>query len=152
DATFYGTAKYGGIESFSGTLFKMAADGTLSVLFDFCGKTSCKLSQQPSSLIQATNGMFYGTTWGGGNGKVVIFGFPPYVNTSPTSGAVGSTVTIYGSDLSGTTAVTFNTTPATFTIVSPTEITASVPAGATFGTVKVTTPSGTLLSDITFRV
>ena len=48
--------------------------------------------------------------------------------------------------------VTFNGASATFTIVSPAEITTSVPAGASFGRVKVATPAATLVSDVVFRV
>ncbi|MEU8822293.1 IPT/TIG domain-containing protein [Streptomyces sp. NPDC048636] len=63
-------------------------------------------------------------------------------NQGPTAG--GNTVTITGSGLSGATAVRFGATNATsFTVVSPTQITAVVPAGS--GTVQVTviTPGGT---------
>ena len=49
--------------------------------------------------------------------------------------------------------VAFNGTPATFNVVSPSEITTIVPAGATTGTVQVTgTPSGTLTSNATFEI
>jgi hypothetical protein len=37
-------------------------------------------------------------------------------------------------------------------VVSATEITTRVPDGATTGTVQVTTPTGTLSSNATFRV
>ena len=57
-----------------------------------------------------------------------------------------------GTDLTGATAVTFNGAPAAFTIDAPTEITATVPAGATTGTVQVATPTGTLLSPGPFTV
>lgn len=43
-------------------------------------------------------------------------------------------------------------TPATFTVVSSSEITTTVPSGATTGSVQVTTPSGTLTSNIVFRM
>jgi uncharacterized protein (TIGR03437 family) len=42
--------------------------------------------------------------------------------------------------LTGATSVTFNGTPATFTVVSATEITTTVPAGATTGEVQAITP------------
>jgi len=42
--------------------------------------------------------------------------------------------------------------PATFTVVSGTLIEATVPSGATTGTIKVTTPSGVLSSNVAFRV
>ena len=103
--------------------------------------------------MQSTNGLFYGTTTGPGNGTLFTFGFPPLIRMSPSSGPVGTTVRIYGTDLSGATEVTFNGgVSATFTIVSPGEIDTSVPAGALFGPVKVTTPAGILLSNGVFRV
>lgn len=70
----------------------------------------------------------------------------------PTSGKVGAVIRILGSNLTGATSVGFNDTAAAFTIVSFTEITATVPAGATTGMVKVRTPYGTLLSNLAFRV
>ena len=39
-----------------------------------------------------------------------------------------------------------------FTVVSPTEIQATVPGNATTGTVQVVTPDGTLSSNVPFRV
>jgi hypothetical protein len=48
--------------------------------------------------------------------------------------------------------VKFNGTAATFTVVSDTEITTTVPAGTTTGIVQVTTPSRTLKSNVKFRV
>ena len=63
---------------------------------------------------------------------------------SPASRAVGTSVTLTGTNLTGTTAVSFNGTPATtFAVVNGTSITATVPVGATSGPVTVTTPSGT---------
>jgi uncharacterized protein (TIGR03437 family) len=74
------------------------------------------------------------------------------VKTLPHSGRVGQIVRILGTALTGATAVTLNGIPATFTFYSASEITATVPAGATTGTVEVTTPSGTLLSAGPFTV
>jgi uncharacterized protein (TIGR03437 family) len=74
------------------------------------------------------------------------------VETQTTVGKVGATVKILGSDLTGATSVSFNGTAATFTVVSPSLITTTVPAGATTGKVQVVTPSGTLSSYVPFRV
>jgi len=74
------------------------------------------------------------------------------VKTLPTSGKVGAAVKILGTKLTGATSVTFNGTAATFKVVSASLITTTVPAGATTGTVKVVTPSGTLSSNVIFRV
>ena len=70
----------------------------------------------------------------------------------PASGKVGAAVTILGTNLTGATSVTFNGTAAAFKVVSSSEITTTVPAGATTGEVKVVTPSGSLSSKLPFRV
>jgi hypothetical protein len=70
----------------------------------------------------------------------------------PAFGRVGASVRIQGTNLAGTTAVSFHGTPATFTVVSGTQIKTNVPSAATTGTVKVTTPLGVLISNKTFRV
>jgi hypothetical protein len=48
--------------------------------------------------------------------------------------------------------VTFNGVPATFEVVSGALIKATVPSGATTGTIDVTTPSGVLSSNVAFRI
>lgn len=66
---------------------------------------------------------------------------PTVSYTSPTSGPVGTSVTITGTSFGatqGTSTVTFNGTQATPTSWSDTQIVASVPNGATTGTVRVT--------------
>jgi len=70
----------------------------------------------------------------------------------PTAGKVGEQVKILGNNLTGSTRVTFNGTPASFTVVSSSEIDTTVPGGATTGKVRVTTPSGTLTSNVDFQV
>jgi uncharacterized protein (TIGR03437 family) len=65
---------------------------------------------------------------------------------------VDKTITILGYKLTGATSVTFNGTPASFVVHSGTEITTTVPAGATTGKVEVITPDGTLSSNVEFRV
>jgi uncharacterized protein (TIGR03437 family) len=74
------------------------------------------------------------------------------VQTQTTSGKVGATVKVLGNNLTGATSVTFNGVAAVFTVVSASEITTTVPAGATTGAVKVVTPSRTLSSNVRFRV
>jgi hypothetical protein len=66
---------------------------------------------------------------------------------------VGARVDILGNDLTGAISVSFNGAAATFTVNSSgTAITTTVPAGATTGTIQVVTPSGTLSSNVPFRV
>jgi hypothetical protein len=77
----------------------------------------------------------------------------PFLETLPASGNVGTKVQILGNNLGGATSVTFNGTAATFTRgPTGTSIAATVPAGATTGPVQVSTPSGTLSSNVPFRV
>ena len=79
-------------------------------------------------------------------------GLGPFVETNPTSGKVRTIVTILGTKLTGSTSVTFNGKAAKFKVVSGSEITTTVPTGATTGKVKVKTTSGTLTSNVNFRV
>jgi len=71
---------------------------------------------------------------------------------NPTSGAVGSTVSIYGSNFTGATEVDFNGTAASFTVVSDTLITATVPTAATTGAISIQTGSGIAISSSSFTV
>jgi uncharacterized protein (TIGR03437 family) len=71
---------------------------------------------------------------------------------APASAPVGATITITGTGLTGATAVKFRGTAATFTIVSSTQLTATVPAGAKTGVITVTTAGGTAKSSTNFTV
>jgi uncharacterized repeat protein (TIGR03803 family) len=162
DGNFYGTTLYGGANSSvtpsAGTVFQITPAGNLTTLYSFCSQGGCTDGESPTGgLVQATNGNFYGTTTlGGADDDGTVFslavGLGPFVETEPTSGKVGKAVKILGTDLTGTTSVAFNGTAATFKVVSSTEITTTVPTGATTGTVAVTTPSGTLNSNVVFQV
>jgi len=77
---------------------------------------------------------------------------PAISAVSPSSATVGSSVTISGSALTGATSVTFNGLAATFTVVSDTKITATVPSGALTGPLTVTTPYGSSTSSTSFGV
>jgi hypothetical protein len=79
---------------------------------------------------------------------------PPTVTSfSPTSGPVGTSVAIMGTNFTGATSVSFNNVnAATFTVNSATQITATVPAGATTGRVRVVTTGGTGTSATDFTV
>ncbi|MBW4698767.1 MAG: VCBS repeat-containing protein [Aphanocapsa lilacina HA4352-LM1] len=77
---------------------------------------------------------------------------PVIDSITPRRGPVGTEVTITGTGFTGTTAVTFGGASAAYTVVSGTQITAIVPAGATSGPIAVTTPAGTATSARRFRV
>jgi len=77
---------------------------------------------------------------------------PTITGFSPTSGSVGTSVTISGTNFTGATSVTFNSVSASFTATSAAEIQATVPGGATTGPLSVTTPGGTATSTSNFTV
>jgi uncharacterized repeat protein (TIGR03803 family) len=154
DGNFYGTTSGGGNSEGDGTVFKLSPGGLFSVLHRFSGTDG---ATPITALLQATDGNLYGTTSHGGTGGGgtifrISLGLPPFVKTVQNAGAVGSSVIILGSNLTGSTSVTFDGTAATFSVVSDTEITATVPAGAFTGEIQVTTPSATLSSNIEFVV
>jgi uncharacterized repeat protein (TIGR03803 family) len=157
DGNFYGTTQFGGAYD-GGTVFQFTPGDTLTTLYSFCTQTGCADGQAPyAGLFQSTDGNLYGTTYrGGAPGAGTVFslsvGLGPFVEVLPASAAAGSAVHILGTNLTGATIVRFNGTAAAFTVVSASEIAASVPSGATTGAVQVTTPSGTLSSNVPFQV
>jgi predicted extracellular nuclease len=77
---------------------------------------------------------------------------PTFSGISPGSGGAGTAVTVYGAHFTGATAVTLNGATAQFSVVSDSQLTVTVPAGATSGPIAVTTPSGSATSSSTFTV
>jgi len=75
-----------------------------------------------------------------------------FTTFSPTSGSVGTPVTITGAYLTGTTKVTFGGVSASFTVNSDTQITAIVPTGAKTGKIGITTNGVTVTSTTSFTV
>jgi len=148
DGYFYGATAGGGASGCNGgcgTLFSVSPVGYLTTLFNFDGSTGTPAA----GLIQGTDGDFYGVTSDGGpaaSGTVfrLSTGLGPFVKTLPTAGPVGATVHILGTNLAAPASVTFNGTSAEVTSISPSQIVATVPAGATSGLVEVTTAGRTL--------
>jgi uncharacterized repeat protein (TIGR03803 family) len=158
DGNFYGTTYSGGANSALGTIFEITPTGQLTTLHTFAN-TGTGGVNPVGALLLDTSGTFYGTTWSGGkNGSFgTVFslatGLGAFVETVPTSGKVKTKVIILGTNLKGATGVSFNGTAATFKVVSTSEITTTVPTGATSGTVTVTTSTGaTLDSSLAFQI
>jgi len=169
DGNFYGVTEFGGSGSCAeyyplgcGTVFQVTPTGVLTVLYNF---TTVGDGAYPyGGLFQATNGSLYGTTQSGGIvspdcanvtcGTLfsMDMGLAPFVSFVTPAGKIGQTGGILGQGFTGTTNVTINGTPATFTVESDTFITATIPTGATSGYVTVTTPGGTLTSNVPFHV
>ncbi len=88
-----------------------------------------------------------GQTYVSGIARFTIAGpVPPPVpalgSFSPTTGPIGTSVTITGFGFTGATAVQFGGVGASFTVNSLTRITATVPAGAVTGPITVVAPGG----------
>lgn len=151
DGNIYGTTMRGGNSGGFGTIFKISPQGVLTTLYEFCSQPNCADGAgSQAALVQATDGNFYGTT------DITVFrfsmGLGPFVKLVRDAGKVGQTMGIYAQGLTGTTGVSLKGTPASFKVISDTIIRAIVPAGATTGFVTVETPSGTLKSNVPFRV
>lgn len=164
DGNFYGTTSSGGNSGVYGTAFKMSPAGDLTTLYFFCSQSGCPDGFSPSGgLVQGTNGSFYGDTYYGGDNSdcgglacgtlfSLSVGLGSFVEATPNFGKVGSVVGVLGDDLTGTTGLTFDGAAAKFKVVSNTFIEAQVPIGATTGPIEVTTPGGTLTSNVPFQV
>lgn len=165
DGNFYGTTAGGGLSGCSGnfgcgTVFKITSAGALTTLHTFDATDG----EEPEGLMQATDGNVYGLTLSGGDlenvgcdqgcGTVYSLstGLAPFVALVRDSGKVGQKAGILGQGFTGTTGVSFNGISASFTTISNTLIVATVPTGATTGFVTVVTPSGTLTSNVAYRI
>ncbi len=160
DGNFYGET-YGGGTYGGGVLYQVTSSGAYNVIN---GDLRSSVGSNPlDPLSQHTNGTFYSDTRNGGTGTACLcgvlyslsMGLGPFVSFVPaqSAGKVGSSIGILGQGFTGTTAVSFNGTPSSsFKVVSDTYLTATVPSGATKGSVTVTTPGGTLSSNTVFRV
>jgi uncharacterized repeat protein (TIGR03803 family) len=121
DGNFYGTTAYGGTEN-AGTVFKITPAGVETVLYSFAGGTTDGANPY-TTLVQGSDGNFYGTTNSGGDGSCfagcgIVFKVTPagsesvlYLFTaaafggpqppSPSSLLQGSDGNLYGTTLNG---------------------------------------------------
>jgi uncharacterized repeat protein (TIGR03803 family) len=167
DGNFYGLSNgspTAACQSGCGAIFEITPSGTFTTIYSFCSQSDCADGEYPSGLTQGTDGNFYGVTYSGGDtlgcggpsycGTVfrLSLGLGPFIKMQPAAAKVGATVKILGTNLIGASSVTFDGTPAPFTVESGSYIKTMVPAGATTGTVQVVTPTGTLSSSVPFRV
>jgi len=106
--------------------------------------------------VGATTGALHVTTPSGTANSATSFTLaaaPTITSFTPTSGPVGTSVAITGTNLLGVTSVKFNGIAATTIGASTaTSVTATVPTGATTGKISVTTPGGTATSATDFTV
>ena len=82
DGNFYGITSEGGANHIGfcaefgcGTVFKITANGMLTTLYSFCSQNNCADGWEPNgSMVQATDGNFYGTTYAGGTSAQCDYG------------------------------------------------------------------------------
>ena len=105
NGNFYGTTEMGGTSTIChfrnlvlgcGTIFEITPAGKVTTLHSFCTESGCTDGQSPyAGLVQAANGLLYGTTSAGGdltcdrgNGCGSVFslsvGLGPLVEGQPT--------------------------------------------------------------------
>jgi len=160
DGYLYGVTSSGGTSGW-GTIYRISTRGTgYQVLYNFTDGGDGGYAQV--ALLQHTNGKFYGLTEQGGicNQSGYCGGvfysldmtLKPFASLVSTSGPVGATIGILGQGFTGTKKVLFFGVAATFTVVSDTYLTATVPNGAIKGFVTVRTPGGALKSSKKFIV
>jgi uncharacterized repeat protein (TIGR03803 family) len=153
DGAFYGTAYQGGTTN-AGTIYRITPQGKFSDIHNF----DVTHGGGPLvTLFQGTKGFLYGDTYRGGTSGFGVFysqnaRLRAFAALIPSSGKIGETIGILGQGFTGATGVSFNGTPATFTVVSGTYLKATVPNGATTGFVIVTTPRNKLKSNKPFAV
>jgi len=96
DGNFYGITEFGGSAGggtgIGGTVFKITPGGTLTTLYNWCSQPSCAdgsyaFLTEPNTLVEATNGNFYGTNDAGGNAS----GAGTFFELTPS----GSLTTLY---------------------------------------------------------
>jgi uncharacterized repeat protein (TIGR03803 family) len=154
DGNLYGTTDRGGSAA-AGSLYQFSPNGAYQQLFSFPVPPDSAAPE--ATLLQHTNGKFYGTTGYGGGALGIVYslnmGLAPFIGFVHPAGRVGQTAQILGQGFTGTTSVTFNGVAATsFKVVTDTYMTVVVPSGATTGKVVVTTPAGALTSNVNFRI
>jgi len=144
-----------------GTVVTINGTGlTQTTKVTFGGVKATTFTANSDSKVTATvpsgakTGIITATTAGGSATSSSTFNVTPTIsNFSPSSGKVGTIVTITGTGLTQTTGVTFGGVAATtFTVKSDTQVAATVPTRAITGKIVITSTGGTVTSSGTFTV
>jgi pimeloyl-ACP methyl ester carboxylesterase len=86
------------------------------------------------------------------NPTTIVEQVPEIDSFWPPSGQRGTVVTVDGKNFIAITLVTFNGVDADFTILTDSQLFATVPSGVTTGPIAVTNPAGTGISDMDFEL
>ena len=104
-----------------------------------------------NDITTGPDGALWFTNYDNAIGRVTVPA-PALASFSPTSGAVGTNVTITGTALEDASSVTIDGIGAAISKDTATKIKFTVPSGANSGKIEVTTPSGTGVSATNFTV
>lgn len=119
-----------------------------------------------NNAVDTITSSFNGSDWAKPSGKYTGSGvgslemflvysgaafIPQSITFTPAQGSPGTSVALSGSHFTDATSVSFNGTPASFTINSDSSITATVPAGATAGPISVGNQNGSGTSAASFE-
>ena len=127
-----------GFTGVSGVRFWNGENATFNVLND--GQISATV---PNGTVTGLIGILKSGNWFYSVGSFGAIGPGPFVvSFSPTSGNSGVQVTFTGAHFSGVTSVRFNGVAASFSVTSDAQLRATVPSGATSGSVTITSLLG----------
>ena len=144
--------------------------GTIATITgtNFIGTTQVKFNTQPTTAFTVVNNTtitvpipFGATTGyvtvtnavGSATSPLTLMVVTPVISSfTPTSGRAGTVVTLSGYNMVGVTALKVGTTNLPFTSVSATQLTTTIPAGATSGRFEVTAAYGIGRSTTSFTV
>jgi uncharacterized repeat protein (TIGR03803 family) len=149
DGNFYGAASNGGANTL-GTLFEISAGGFFTKLDDFTGTAGSVPGANPNTtLVEHTNGSFYGLAmFGGANSGGVFYRLTPpnpfarLRVAGPVWVKPGDAVEILGENLTQVINLTFGEVPAQFQAGSDTYLVATVPSAAVDGLITATLATG----------
>ncbi|WP_257450218.1 IPT/TIG domain-containing protein [Archangium lipolyticum] len=141
------------------TLTGTGFTGATSVSFNGTDVSSVSVESDTSLYVYVPTGASTGrlrvyNTQGVGvsSSDFTVLPAPRITGFSPTSGPVGTVVTLNGSGFTGVTDVRLGNTTLTVTPKSDTQLTVTVRAGTLSGTFRVDAPGGRATSDSTFSV
>jgi uncharacterized repeat protein (TIGR03803 family) len=156
DGNLYGTTSQYGTSGL-GTIFRLTPTGSLTTLYEFTSAEGGVSFSPDPAMIQGSNGVLYGLA-SGSCGSIYSLNLgltapKPHIKFFyPASGAVSTVIRLTGANFLGATSVEFHGVKAKFGVRGADYIVAVVPAGATSGSISVTTPNGTVISQTSFTV
>jgi hypothetical protein len=131
---------------------RTTGDVTAETTFSITGAGTCtgNMCSAPEGTYTVTG--THGPTGATASAVLTVTNGPRITSFTPAGGFTGTVVTVSGSGFTGATGVWIGGIAVPFTVLSATEIRATVSAGALTGKIGVRTPSGTTTSTGTFAV